>query len=122
MGGDFLDIDLGSYDLYDMTDASLKELLANIDMALARKEQSLMDGANQIYVEASEAVDSIRVGLGDVQGGLEDLNNSVSSLNDNISTVASGLTRISMIGIAIVVAVGLVAGIHIAKTVWSFLR
>lgn len=122
MGGDFLDIDLSGYDLYDMTDATLKELLANIDLALARKEQSIMDGANQIYVEASEAVDGIRVGLGDVQGGLEELNMSVSSLNDNISTVASGLTRISMIGIVIIVAVGLVAGIHIAKTVWSFLR
>ena len=122
MGGDFLDIDLSGYDLYDMTDATLKELLANIDLALARKEQSIMDGANQIYVEASEAVDGIRVGLGDVQGGLEELNMSVSSLNDNISTVASGLTRISMIGIVIIEAVGLVAGIHIAKTVWSFLR
>ena len=39
MGGDFLDIDLSGYDLYDMTDATLKELLANIDLALARKDR-----------------------------------------------------------------------------------
>lgn len=118
-----INVDFEKYDFYNMSNVDMHNLLKEINLELGKTllettdkvQGALTNPANGLKLEVSR-------GLSDVNKNIETLTIQLSDGFDGIETLNENLSNIYFIGIALLVGVGLVAGLLSGIFITRFLR
>lgn len=121
----FLSFDLSGYDFYSMTNEEIQDLFNKFNSELGIKQNDLETKINVISEKVYKSIDDLRTDLQTLSSGfdkLDELNTSVVQLNKNFEGISKQLQFISVVGLTITIALGLLVGAVFAKSVWTNLR
>lgn len=118
-----INVDFEKYDFYNMSNVDMHNLLKEINLEMGKTllettdkvQGALTNPANDLKLEVSK-------GLSDVNKNIETLTIQLSDGFDGIETLNENLSNIYFIGIALLVGVGLVAGLLSGIFITRFLR
>lgn len=121
----FFNFDLSGYDFYGMTNEEIQDLFNKLNTELGQKENSLKDEFSKSSEKMYSSIDDLRTDLQTLSSGfdkLDELNTNVVQLNKNFEGISKSLQFISVVGLTITIALGLLVGAVFAKSVWTNLR
>lgn len=121
----FFDFDLSGYDFYGMTNEEIQDLFNKFNSELGIKQSALEIKVNGISNKVYKSIDNLRTDLQTLSSGfdkLDELNTNVVQLNKNFEGISKQLQFISVVGLTITIALGLLVGAVFAKSVWTNLR
>ncbi|MFD1403595.1 hypothetical protein [Robinsoniella peoriensis] len=114
-----INVDFEKYDFYNMSNVDIHNLLKEINLSLGETADKVHE---VLTIPTNDLKQEVSKGLSDVNKNLETLTIKFVDSFDSIDKLNENLSNIYFIGIALLVGVGLVAGLLSGIFITRFLR
>ncbi|KLU71726.1 MAG: hypothetical protein RHS_2440 [Robinsoniella sp. RHS] len=118
-----LDLNFDQYDFYNMTNEDMHDLLKELNLELGRTLLETTDKVQETFaISVDDLGQDVANGLSDVNKNLETLTIQLSESFDGVDKLNENLSNMYFIGLALLVGVGLVAGLLSGIFATRFMR
>lgn len=118
-----LDLNFDQYDFYNMTNEDMHDLLKELNLELGRTLLETTDKVQETFaISVDDLGQDVANGISDVNKNLETLTIQLSESFDGVDKLNENLSNMYFIGLALLVGVGLVAGLLSGIFATRFMR